>query len=389
MKYKLASDNWDKKEINAIKEVIKSNRFTYGPKVTKFENLFAKYFGCKYAIMTNSGSSANLISIASLFFTKKNKLKKGDEVIVPAVSWSTTFNPLQQYGLKLKFVDINLNTLNVDIEKFEKAITKKTKLCVAVSILGNPAHLDKMREICNKKKIIFFEDNCESMGAKINNKYCGTFGDISTHSTFFSHHISTIEGGVIMTNNKEIYELGKSLRSHGWTRDLPKNNLLVNKSKNSFYEAYRFILPGYNLRPTEISAAIGIVQLKKLKKSIDMRRKNAEYFTKIFSDNEMFIIQQENHYSSWFSFTLILKPKYKKLKNKIFNLLKKYSIEFRIITGGSFLRHEVRKYFNYSVFKNINNANYAHDYGFFVGNYPKDLKKEIKYLHSVLSKVKR
>ena len=227
------------------------------------------------------------------------------------------------------------------------------------------------------------------MGAKINKKYCGTFGDISTHSTFFSHHISTIEGGVIMTNNREIYELSKSLRSHGWTRDLPKNNLIVKKSKNSFYEAYRFILPGYNLRPTEISAAIGIVQLKKLKKSIEIRRSNAEYFKKIFSNNDMFIIQQENHYSSWFSFTLILRPKYKKLKNKIFNLLKKSLIEFRIITGGSFLRHEVRKYFNYSVYKNINNANYAHDYGFFVGNYPKDLKKEIKYLNSVLSKVKR
>ena len=171
MKYKLVSDNWDHRELKAIEDVIKTNRYTYGPKVEKFEKLFAKFFGCKYALMTNSGSSANLISIASLFFKKNKPLKRGDEVIVPAISWSTTFNPLQQYGLKLKFVDVDLNTLNIDFKKLEKAISKKTKLCVAVSILGNPANLDKIKKICKKNKIIFFEDNCESMGAKISNKY--------------------------------------------------------------------------------------------------------------------------------------------------------------------------------------------------------------------------
>ncbi len=220
MSYKLARDNWDSKEILAIKKVIKSNRFTYGPKVLQFERSFAKFFGMKYSIMTNSGSSANLISIASLFYKKKNPLKSGDEVIVPAVSWSTTYHPLQQYGLKLKFVDIDINTLNIDYELLERSITKKTKLIVAVSILGNPAPLDKMAKLCKKKNIYFMEDNCESMGAILNNKYCGTYGIMSTHSTFFSHHISTIEGGVIMTNSKELYDLSLSLRSHGWTRDI-------------------------------------------------------------------------------------------------------------------------------------------------------------------------
>ena len=332
---------------------------------------------------------ANLISVGSLFFTKNNSLKRGDEVIVPAISWSTTYNPLQQYGLRLKFVDVDLNTLNIDLNQFEKAISKKTKLCVVVSILGNPANLDRIKQICKKNNIILFEDNCESMGAKISNKFCGTFGDVSTHSTFFSHHISTIEGGVLMTNNKEIYEICKSLRSHGWTRDLPEKNLLVKKTKNDFYEAYRFILPGYNLRPTEISASIGIVQLKKLDKSIKIRRKNAKYFQKKFVNNSLFILQKENDYSSWFSFTMILKPKYKSMKNKLFRLLNKSSIEFRIITGGSFLKHEVKKYFDYSIYKNVKNANYAHDYGFFVGNYPKDLTKEIDYLHKILSKLKK
>ena len=172
MSYKLARDNWDNKEILAIKEVIKSDRFTYGPKVLQFERSFSKFFGMKYSIMTNSGSSANLISIASLFYKKKNPLKPGDEVIVPAVSWSTTYHPLQQYGLKLKFVDIDINTLNIDYELLERSITKKTKLIVAVSILGNPAPLDKMAKLCKKKNIYFMEDNCESMGAYLNNKYC-------------------------------------------------------------------------------------------------------------------------------------------------------------------------------------------------------------------------
>ena len=384
MSYKLSRDNWDNKEILAIKEVIKSNRFTYGPKVLQFEKSFAKFFGMKYSIMTNSGSSANLISIASLFYKKINPLKTGDEVIVPAVSWSTTYHPLQQYGLKLKFIDIDIDTLNVDYDQLSKSITKRTKLIVAVSILGNPAPLDKLSKLCKKKNIYLMEDNCESMGATLKNKYCGTYGIISTHSTFFSHHISTIEGGVIMTNNKELYDLSLSLRSHGWTRDIHSPSPIYKKEKNDFFEAYNFILPGYNVRPTEFSGAIGLVQLKKLKKSLEIRRINAKYFNEKFANDDRFILQKENGISSWFSFTMILSKKYKKLRPKILKALKRNKIEFRIITGGSFLRHKVKKYYDFTVPHGVKNANYAHDFGFFVGNYPYDLKEEINHLHKVL-----
>ncbi len=387
MTYKLARDNWDNKEILAIKEVIQSNRFTYGPKVLQFERGFAKFFGMKYSIMTNSGSSANLISIASLFYKKNNPLKPGDEVIVPAVSWSTTYHPLQQYGLKLKFVDIDINTLNIDYELLERSITQKTKLIVAVSILGNPAPLDKMAKLCKKKNIYFMEDNCESMGAILNNKFCGTYGILSTHSTFFSHHISTIEGGIIMTNSKELYDLSLSLRSHGWTRDIQTPSPIYKKEKNDFFEAYNFILPGYNVRPTEFSGAIGLVQLKKLKKSLNIRRKNAKYFNEKFAYDNRFILQKENGVSSWFSFTMILSDKHKKLRPKILKALKMNNIEFRIITGGSFLKHKVKKYYDYTAPHGVKNANYAHDFGFFVGNYPYDLKKEIDHLYKVLKDI--
>ena len=222
-KYELVSDSWNKKEVDAIKKVISSKIYTYkGKYVKKFEKTFNKYFKMKYCVMVNSGSSANLLSVASLFYKQKEKLKPGDEVIVPTLSWSTTYHPLHQYGLKLKFVDIDINTLNVKVEDVIAAVTKKTKLIVAVSILGNPVELEKLRKFCSKKKIYLMEDNCESMGAKVGKRFTGTFGIVNTFSTFFSHHISTIEGGLILTNNSEIYNIILSLRSHGWTRDLDK-----------------------------------------------------------------------------------------------------------------------------------------------------------------------
>ncbi len=387
MKYNLISDNWGSEEIKAIKKVINSGVYTYrGKYVKQFEKKFAKFFNSKYAAMVNSGSSANLIAVASLFFKKDRPLKSGDEVIVPALAWSTTYNPLQQYGLKLRIVDINLETLNVDVNDVINAVTKKTKAIVAVSILGNPVELKKLKKFCLKKKIYLIEDNCESMGAMINEKYTGTYGIVNTFSTFFSHHISTIEGGVILTNNSEIYELILSLRSHGWTRDNSTEFKL--KKFQTTYEDYSFVLPGYNVRPNNIYAAVGIEQLKKLNKFLKIRRENHNYFFKLFSKDKRFIIQKSIGNPSFFAFTFILSEKFKSKKLKILNKLKKANIEYRLITGGSFLKHKVKKYFKYSVYKNTNKADYLHNYGFFVGNHPRDLKKEILYLKNVLDKIK-
>ena len=266
-KYPLASSSWGEEEISAINKVIKSDRYSMGDYVKEFENNFSQYFNSKFGLMVNSGSSANLLMIAALFYSKNKSLKlnKGDEIIVPAVSWSTTYYPLYQYGLKIKFVDIDLFTLNYDLHKLKKAINEKTRAILIVNILGNPNDFNEINKMIKDKNIICLEDNCESMGAKYQGKYAGTFGKIGTFSTFFSHHMSTMEGGMILTDEEELYHIMLSLRSHGWTRNLPKENLVCGtKSDSEFDESFRFVLPGYNLRPLEMSGAIGIEQLKKL-----------------------------------------------------------------------------------------------------------------------------
>ncbi len=384
MFYDLASSSWGEEEIQALNKVVESGMFTMGKHVSDFEQAFADKFGMKYGVMVNSGSSANLIGVAALAFKKNRPLLPGDEVIVPAISWATTYYPLLQYGLKLKFIDVDLHTLNMDVTKLEAALTPKTRMVVGVSILGNPCDLDVMRSFCNKHGLYLFEDNCESMGASLNGKPTGTFGDITTFSSFFSHHISTMEGGVLLTNDEELYHLSKSLRAHGWTRNLPEGSPIYEKKYDDFYEAYRFILPGYNVRPLEISAAIGIEQIRKLDEMVEIRRKNAEMFLELFRNDTRFIIQRENGKSSWFSFTMIVNPELRLDRKVVFEALRKADVGYRIITGGNFLRHDVIKYFNYETLGEIRNADIAHDRGFFVGNHPVDLSKQLERLYGAL-----
>ena len=383
MNYELAYSTFDQEEKDAMLEIINNDFFTMGKNVKKFEEEFSSFFGKKYGVMVNSGSSANLVGLASLFYKKNSPLKKGDEVIVPCVSWATTYYPLQQYGLKLKFVDIELETLNYDIEELKKSITPNTKMIVTVSILGNPNYYDEIEKICAKNDIILFDDNCESMGAKYKGKYTGTSGLINTYSTFFSHHISTMEGGLILTDDFEIYSLCKSLRNHGWTRDQDEGSPIYEKKDDDFFEAYRFILPGYNVRPGELQGALGLQQIKKLPNMLVQRRKNAVYFQSKFINDDRFIIQKEVGESSWFSFSIIINKKSTLKREVVFNALQDAKIGYRIITGGNFLEHDVIKYFDYEVTKS-DNASYAHNNGFFVGNSPHDLTKEIDLLYTTL-----
>jgi CDP-6-deoxy-D-xylo-4-hexulose-3-dehydrase len=387
MKVELSSSSWGKEEYAAIQRVCDSGFFSMGKEVRQFEEDFAKKFQRKYAVMVNSGSSANLVGIAALFYKKDNPLKPGDEVIVPAISWSTTYYPLQQYGLKLRFVDVELDTLNMDVSRLQEALTPRTRMVVGVSILGNPAALDDMRAFCDANDLYFFEDNCESMGATLNGRLTGTFGDISTFSCFYSHHIATMEGGVITTNDYELMALARSLRNHGWIRDVPPDSGVYEAREDAFYEAYRFILPGYNVRPLELSGAIGIEQLKKLDKSLEIRCANARRFVDLFGNDERFIIQRENGVSSWFSFTVILNPDLDVDRKRIFKGMQDADIDYRIITGGCFLRHDVIKYFDYDTVGEIINANIAHDRGFFIGNHPHDFAAQLEYTYSVLDKL--
>ncbi|HUP57422.1 MAG TPA: DegT/DnrJ/EryC1/StrS family aminotransferase [Bdellovibrionota bacterium] len=384
MAYPLAGDSWNQDELDAIQRVAASGRFTMGERVREFERAFAARTGSRHAVMVNSGSSANLIAVASLFYKKDRPLQRGDEVIVPAISWATTYHPLQQYGLKLRFVDVDLETLNADIEQLERALTPRTRMIVAVSILGNPCELARMRRLCDERGIYLLEDNCESMGATLDGRQCGSFGDFGTFSTFFSHHISTIEGGVLVTDDDELHQLAVCLRAHGWTRDLPEDSPLFERRADDFYEGYRFILPGYNVRPTELGGAVGLSQLAKADAMIEARRRNAGFFHDLFANDPRFLLQKENGRSSWFSFTMVVRPEYGPGRGPILERLARAGVEFRIITGGCFLRHDVIRHFDHEVFESTKNADLAHDRGFFVGNLPRDLRPELELLHRAL-----
>ena len=383
MEYKLATSTWGKEEINAIHQVIQDDMYSMGPKVAQYEKEFAKYFGSKYAVMCSSGSTANLLMIASLFYTKNPKLKRGDEIIVPAVSWSTTYFPLQQYGLHVKFIDVDLETLNFDLNQLQDAITDKTKAILTVNLLGNPNDFNTINDIIGNRDILLLEDNCESMGARYNNQFTGTFGLMGTFSSFFSHHISTMEGGMIVTDNTELYHILLSIRAHGWTRNLPKDNLVCEKSDDWFEESFRFILPGYNVRPLEMSGAIGIEQLKKLSKFNINRRKNANLFTSLFKDLNEFIIQKEIGQSSWFGFSFIVNSE-KIGRKHVIELLQNNAIECRPIVTGDFTQNEVLKYFDYSIPFDLVNAKMIHKNGFFVGNNQSDLSVGLIKLKQVL-----
>jgi CDP-4-dehydro-6-deoxyglucose reductase, E1 len=389
MTYELASTSWGQEELDAIARVVATGQFTMGDEVRRFERAFADRFGVDHAVMMNSGSSANLVGVAALFHVQDRPLQRGDQVIVPAISWATTFHPLQQYGLKLRFVDVELDTLNMDVSKLEQALTPRTRMVMAVSILGNPASLDVIRAFCDTHGLLFFEDNCESMGATLGGRSCGTFGDLGTFSTFYSHHISTMEGGLLVTNREDIANLARAIRNHGWARDCAPATPRAGETRDEFFEAYRFIVPGYNVRPLEMCGAIGLEQLKKLDAMIQTRRANAALFQQVFRGDDRFILQREHGSSSWFSFTIILNPARRIDRGRVMNAMRAGGIGFRMITGGSFLRHEAAKFFDYDVVGTLANADLAHDHGFFVGNHPRDLTAEITHLRGVLDEAAR
>lgn len=380
----LATESWDEEEYKAIERVIKSNYFTMGKEVKEFEKQFAEYFGTKYAIMVNSGSSANLLAIAALMFSKKYALKAGDEIIVPAVSWATTFAPLQQYNLKVKFVDIDMHTLNFDINKLKEAITEKTKAIFAVNLLGNSNEYSEILNICKDKKIILIEDNCESMGAKYEDKFLGTIGLMGTFSTFFSHHISTMEGGVVVTDDEELRDLMLSIRAHGWTRNLNRESNIYSKKDDEFYETFNFILPGYNLRPLELEGALGKEQLKKLPELIESRRENAKYFKEKFSKLKSIMIQKEVGQSSYFGFSLIINDNANYTRDDLVKRLRAENVECRPIVAGNFTKNEVIKYFNYEIHGSLDNADYLHDRGLFIGNHHYDCREKLEKIYELI-----
>jgi CDP-6-deoxy-D-xylo-4-hexulose-3-dehydrase len=371
-KFPLATATWGQEEQDAMQRVIASGMYTMGANVQAFERDFAQYVSSRHCVMVNSGSSAILLMVAALFYTKNPalKLQRGDEVIVPAVSWSTTYYPLYQYGLKIKFVDIDLSTLNYDLDQLELAVTDKTRAIMAVNLLGNPNDFGRIQQIIGERNIVLMEDNCESMGATYQGKQTGTFGVMGGYRTFFSHHISTMEGGMIVTDDEELYQILLSLRAHGWTRNLPKQNLVCSdKSDDPFEESFRFVLPGYNVRPLEMEGALGVEQVKRLPMLIEERRKNGKLLQAALANHPDLIIQQEIGESSWFGFSLVIRPGSKLTRKALVVKLNELGFECRPIVAGNFAKNEVVKYFDSEVHGTLKNAEHIDQYGLFVGNH--------------------
>lgn len=382
--FPLATSSWDEKEYQALHDVIESGRFTMGPLVAQFEREFAEHFGSNFAVMVNSGSSANLLAIAAAVLDPRSDLNAGDEVLVPAVSWATTYYPLQQYGLILKFVDIDVDTLNMDLDVAEAAIGPKTKAIFAVNLLGNPNDFARLTDIAERHGLILLEDNCESLGATFGGKAAGTFGQMGTFSAFFSHHISTMEGGLILTDDEQLHQMLTSLRAHGWTRELPTENFVHHKSGDMFDDLFRFVLPGYNVRPLEMSGALGIEQLKKVPSLVAGRRANADYFRAAFDGLDTIRVQKEVGESSWFGFSLVLEGSLAGRRNEVVSALTAVSVESRPIVAGNFTRNPVMKYLPSIVPESLPMADKIHDDGLFVGNHHFPVHEGIDMLRETL-----
>lgn len=383
--YPLSNDTWGAEETQAVQNVLASRHFTMGEYVQRYEKQFAAHFGPAYAVMSSSGSAANLLGIAAMVYS--GRLSKGDEVLVPAVSWSTTYFPLEQMGLKIRLVDIDRKTLNLDLTQAAAALTKKTRAVFAVNLLGNPNDFDALQQFCREHGLILMEDNCESMGASYHGKMTGTFGVFGSFSSFYSHHVCTMEGGMTVTDDEELYHYMLSIRAHGWTRNLPADSSLHRKDENPFYESFCFVVPGFNLRPLEMEGAVGLEQLAKLDQFVARRRVNADYFRHMMEPDPRFFIQQETGQSSWFGFALILREEYAGTRELFVRALRAHGIEVRPVVAGNFARQPVFSRVDATVSGTLANADYIHENGFFAGNHSVDMRSQIDYLKKVLDGV--
>jgi CDP-4-dehydro-6-deoxyglucose reductase, E1 len=362
--YRLSPDSFSNEDIIKGIEVLLSKKITMSEITKKFEKEFAKFIGSKYALMVNSGSSANLLATFALINPlKKNRLKKGDECLIPSLCWSTSLWPIVQAGLIPKFVDIDPLTLNISIPDLKKKISKKTKAIMGVHVLGNSTNMDELMHIVKKKKLYLIEDTCESLGSKFNKKYLGNFGNFGTFSFYYSHQITAGEGGMIICSDKNDYEIIHSLRAHGWDRGL-KNK------KNDF----NFINSGFNLRPLEISAAIGFNQFKRLNKFKKTRFNNRIKIinkltnSKKWKNQFSFIDPIKKLDPSWFGLPILINNRYKKNKNKFLNFLNKNGVETRPIISGNFLNQPSVKLYGLNKNKEIfSGSQNVEERGFFIG----------------------
>ena len=369
--YPLVENPYRKKDINNAIQVLRSTKITSGPKVIAFENKFKKKIKVNNSLLVNSGSSANLLALQCLINPyRKKRLKQGDEVILPALCWSTSLWPIVQSGLKPIFADVDKDTLNFNLDDLKRNISSKTKAIMVVHVLGNCTNMDELIKIKKKNNLVLIEDTCESLGTKFRNKYLGSFGEFSSFSFYSSHQISSGEGGMICCKNPEDYEIIKALRSHGWSRGLKNENKIARKHKN-LDSRFIFYNSGFNLRSTDIAASIGLTQFQDLDKFIKIRNNNRKKIIKAISKNNKIksninvIIENKNVKPSWFGIPILLKNTIN--KKKFIKKIEKKGVETRPIISGNFLRQPSVNKYKLNKKNRMKNSEYVNKNGFFVG----------------------
>ena len=392
LNHPLMYNNISSEDLKAIKRFLKKKNIvlTQSKKIKEFEKKWSKWLGVKYSTFVNSGSSANFITLSILKILNKNKKK--NEIIVPTLTWISDISSVIMNGFKPIFVDINFENLSMNIDQVLKKISKKTLAVFMTHAQGFNGLNEKLIKNLKRKKIHLIEDVCESHGAKFANKKLGTFGLISNFSFYYAHHLTTIEGGMICTNNKRVYELSKILRSHGMLRE-SENKSFENKIKNKYRNLspqFIFLYPSFNFRNTEIGAVIGLNQLKQLNKNNSIRSKNFKLFLKLI-DGKKYWKNFDIEGNSNYAFPIILRTKNIKKRDLFEKKLKEKGIEFRRgnAGGGNQLRQPYLKKFSKSLnLKKYKNVDHIHFFGYYIGNYPVLKKTKIIAIVNILNNIK-
>jgi CDP-6-deoxy-D-xylo-4-hexulose-3-dehydrase len=377
----LVKDTIDANDINLLIEWLKTNPILTKNKLTiEFEEKFSKYQNRKYSVYVNSGSSANLAMIYSLLISGK---LKNNNIIVPAVSWTTTVTPIIQFGLTPILCECDKETLGLDINDLKRLIKEyNPSVVILVHVLGFPNKMNEIIELCDQNNIILLEDSCESIGSTYNGIKTGSFGLMSSFSFYFGHHLSTIEGGMITTDDYELYNILKSIRAHGWNRDLDdsfKSKLKKGFEIDEFKDLYTFYYPGFNLRSTDLQAFIGINQIDKVDKIVNIRQYNYYYYNALIKNDYWKITDLPNTYISNFAYPII-HPNRKKIAEE----LNKGGVDCRPLICGSIGNQPywIKIYGKQS----FNFADIVDKYGLYVPNNPDIGLKEVEYICDIINK---
>jgi len=368
----LTVPTYDAAEVEETLESLLSTWVTMGRKVKRFEEMFAKYLGSKHAVMVNSGSSANLLAMSVLTNSMIQKTMQPDsEVITPAVTWVTTVYPIVNTGCLPVLVDVDLESYNISPDAIERAITSKTKAIVPVHLLGNPCKIDGIKKIAGEKDLFVMEDACESIGADFRGTKVGTFGDMGTFSFYMSHHISTIEGGMVVTDDDAMFECLKAMRAFGWVRDLANAKRYAEENR-AIDPRFLFLTQGFNFRPTEIQGAFGMHQIGKLERFIKLRRRNASYWNKrLASYRDVLVLPREEPETRhvYFGYPVTVGAEAGFGRDDLTSDLEKRGIETRPIMAGNFADQPVAKQIPCRVVGDLKNSRLIMRNSFFFGNH--------------------